>query len=63
MIMGDLMRGNYLKMTLKTNGFPNFSYDVGIGEDVDTVTVPNYSLELYAVNLDFEESYMNNSLG
>ena len=63
MIMGDLMRGNYLKMTLKTNGFPNFSYDVGVDGDVDTVTVPNDSLELYAVNLDFEESYMNHSLG
>ena len=61
--LGDLMRGNYLKMTLQTNGFPNYSYKVGTGEDEETITVPNDSLELYAVNLDFEESYMNHSLG
>ena len=61
--LGDLMRGNYLKMTLQTNGFPNYSYNVGIGADEETITVPNDSLELYAVNLDFEESHMNHGLG
>ena len=62
-ILGDLMRGNYLKMTLETNGFPNYQYTVGIGADEETITVPNDSLELYAVNLDFEESHLNHSLG
>lgn len=62
-IVGDLMRGNYLKMTLETNGFPNYQYTVGEGDDEETITVPNDSLELYAVNLDFEESHLNHSLG
>ena len=62
-IVGDLMRGNYLKMTLKTNGFPSYSYGVGVARDVEAVTVPNDSLELYAINLDFDESQLNHSLG
>ena len=62
-IVGDLMRGNYLKMTLETNGFPNYQYTVGEGDDAEIITVPNDSLELYAVNLDFEESHLNHSLG
>lgn len=62
-ILGDLMRGNYLKMTLRTNGFPKYDYQLGTGEDAETVSIPNDSLELYAVNLDFEESNLNHSLG
>lgn len=55
-INGDQMRGNYLKMTLQTDGVSSYTDRSG-----DVVKVDD--IELYAVNVDFIDSSINHSLG
>jgi len=55
-INGDQMRGNYLKISLETDGISSFT-----DRSDDIVNVDD--MELYAVNVDFINSGLNHGLG
>lgn len=55
-INGDQMRGNYLKMTLETDGTSSYT-----DRSDDVIRIDD--IELYAVNVDFMDSGINHSLG